>query len=144
MLRGRASSGTTSNNPPATDNAVLAALIDALQKSSLSEAQRPPLKKFIDVRIGASLKERRVAWHDPCDSAALDALLRVACGVPSGQSYLLLDSSMTGVAVSSSLPSGEVYELVTACGMPHDRPCHRSHAAIRPRGLAAARSRQPV
>ena len=64
------------------------------------------------VRVGSSAKARRVAWYDPCDNAALDAVLRAACGVPAERQFLLLDATMSAVAVSSSLPSGETFELV--------------------------------
>eukprot|EP00966_Prymnesium_polylepis_P306843 7090644-Prymnesium_polylepis.1 len=53
-----------------------------------------------------------IQWFDPCEAAALDATLRVACGVPADQQYLLLDAAtMSGVALSSSMPSDSTYEL---------------------------------
>jgi hypothetical protein len=40
-------------------------------------------------------------------------MLRAACGVPTDRQYLLLDTAtMSAVAVSSSLPAGETFELV--------------------------------
>lgn len=72
----------------------------------------PSGQKHIMVRVDHSPKSRRVAWYEPCEASALDALLRAACGIPADQHYLLLDTSMTAVAVSSSLPSGATFELV--------------------------------
>ena len=63
-------------------------------------------------RVDHSAKSRRVAWYDPCEPVALDALLRAACGIAPDRQYLLLDATMAPVAVSSSLPSGETFELV--------------------------------
>lgn len=66
-------------------------------------------KKWMIVRD--QKKERRVAWYTPCESVALDALLRGAFSLTSETPYLLLDDTMTAVAVSSSLPSGHTFEL---------------------------------
>ena len=67
--------------------------------------------KVMYVRVGHTMKLRRLTWYDPCEPSALDAMLRAACGVAPSQQYLLLDQTMCAVAVSSSLPSGETYEL---------------------------------
>ncbi len=63
------------------------------------------------VRVGHSTKPRRLTWYDPCEPSALDAMLRATCGIAPTQQYVLLDKTMSAVAVSSSMPSGETYEL---------------------------------
>lgn len=70
-----------------------------------------PQKKWITVYCG-SAAPRRLCWYDPASSDSMDHMLRAACGVPAGQPYLLTDSECMPVAVSSSLPSGESFELV--------------------------------
>ena len=53
-----------------------------------------------------------MAWYHPCEAASLDRTIRVACGVPHERQYLLLEAeTQAGVAVSSSLPSGSIFEL---------------------------------
>jgi len=75
-------------------------------------ARSAPTSKTMTVRVAHSMKPRRLTWHDPCEPAALDAMLRAACGIAPSQQYVLLDTTMSAVAVSSSLPSGEMFELV--------------------------------
>ena len=112
MLRGRDAgrglgNGSTAQQPQ-SESGLLSALIEGLRTQLTLRGGQ----KYMHVRIGSSAKERRVAWYDPCEPAALDAVLRAACGVPAERQYLLLDATMSAVAVSSSLPSGEVFELM--------------------------------
>jgi len=97
--------------PNSGDNSILSALIDNL-RTQLAITPSPTQQKWMHVCLGSSTKPRRVAWYDPCDNAALDTVLRATCGVPSDRQYLLLDATMSAVAVSSSIPSGETFELV--------------------------------
>ena len=80
--------------------------------AQLGIQQGQPQKRHMIVRMGHTSKHRRLAWYHPCEFAAMDAMLRAGCGIPADRQYLLLDSTMSSVAVSSSLPSGETFELV--------------------------------
>ena len=39
-------------------------------------ARSAPTSKTMTVRVAHSMKPRRLTWHDPCEPAALDAMLR--------------------------------------------------------------------
>jgi len=67
--------------------------------------------KWLHVRVGHAAKLRKLTWYDPCEPAALDALVRATCGIAPTQQYLLLDEAMSAIALSSSLPSGLTLEL---------------------------------
>ena len=117
--------------PNSGDNNVLAALIENL-RTQVAVTPKPTLQKWMHVCVGSSTKARRVAWYDPCDNAALDSVLRASCGVPPDRIYLLLDATMSAVAVSSSLPSGATFELVGIRNMPaHPMQTHRPRAQFR-------------
>ena len=60
---------------------------------------------------GRLAKHRLISWYHPCEASALEALIRAAGNVPADRPFLLLDDTMCGVALSSSLPSGLTFEL---------------------------------
>ena len=123
LPRGRANSA----NNPSNDSNLMASLIDNL-RTQLSVQPQQTQQKWMHVRIGSSAKERRVAWYAPCESAALDAVLRAACSIPADRQYLLLDATMSAVAISSSLPSGQTFELVRARKVCRPSPSDRVRA----------------
>ena len=130
MNRGRTSSNAGS--APGAEAPPWAALIESLRTLGVA---KPPQQKWLHVRVGHASKERRLTWYDPCEPAALDAMLRAACSVPVSQPYLLLESAtMSAVAVSSSMPSGGSFELVrNATGQ---FCAHASHHACRAQTVA--------
>lgn len=96
-------------------------LLANLQGMSLSA----PVKKTMRIRLNHHTKVRQCSWYDPCDAAAMDAMVRAACGIPATQQYLLLDDEMAAVALSSSLPSGLTFEVATVpppAGAPNAKP----------------------
>ena len=87
--------------------------------------QQPSGRRSILVRVSHFPKARKVSWYAPCESAAIDSMLRAVCGIAPLQQYLLLDSSNAAVAVSSSLPADQTYEvfiLGSASGAADSRP----------------------
>ena len=82
----------------------------AMNKSSV--AQKAPTRKYMDVRIGHTMRHRRLTWYEPCEPQTLQAALLTLCGLPPSQPYLLLDDTMSAVCVTASLPSGGQFELV--------------------------------
>ena len=111
-----------------------AAVVEALRGLAIMK----PVQKMMLVRIGHSPKPRKLTWYDPCETAALDTMIRAGCGISPKQNYLLLDRTMSAVAVSSSLPTGEEYELV--CPAAATAPAVRSaavHAHIMKVGCTA-------
>ena len=64
----------------ASQNGELANLLESLRLTSLQA--RIPQQKWMHVRVGHSLVERRLTWYDPCEPSALDMMLRTACAVP--------------------------------------------------------------
>ena len=91
-----------------------------------------PVKKFMNLRINHATKLKRCTWYEPCDSAALDTMVRAACGLSSTTQYLLLDDTMSAVALSSSLPSGLTFEVATVLPAPTDHSKQRAVVIIDP------------
>ena len=90
-----------------------------------SPPQQPSGRRSILVRVSHFPKARKVSWYAPCEPAAIDSMLRAVCGIAPLQQYLLLDSSNAAVAVSSSLPADQTYEvfiLGSASGAADSRP----------------------
>lgn len=70
-----------------------------------------PQRKWMQLRCG-NAPLRRVAWYDNCPDSALDKLLRTACRIGIETEYLLCEKGGLPLAVSSSLPTAQTYELV--------------------------------
>jgi len=123
---------------------ILEQVLRRLTLQQPSAAALLPQRKWMHVRINHTIKERRLAWYDPCDSTALDAMLRSACGLLATQQYLLLDSTMSAVAVSSSLPSEQTFELVTLGPAPGKEGRQPAVVVIDPISTGAVLSHQLV
>ena len=63
-----------------------------------------PQRKWMHLRINHTIKERRLAWYDPCDSTALDAMLRSACGLLATQQYRVADSTANISSITHAEP----------------------------------------
>ena len=74
-------------------------------------ADNGPQRKWMQLRCG-NAPLRRVAWYDNCPDSALDKLLRTACRIGIETEYLLCEKGGLPLAVSSSLPTAQTYELV--------------------------------
>ena len=78
----------------------------------------PAQKKWMLIKLGHTSKPRKVTWYDPCEPSALDTTVRATFGIAPSQPFLLLDDTMSVVALSASLPSGGTFELVVQAQPP--------------------------
>ena len=79
---------------------ILEQVLRRLTLQQPSAAALLPQRKWMHVRINHTIKERRLAWYDPCDSTALDAMLRSACGLLATQQYRVADSTANISSIS--------------------------------------------
>ena len=82
-----------------------------MDASNMYAEAAKPAKKSVLLRCGPS-PLRKVCWYDPSPALSLESLFRAACGLSADQQFLLTDAECCPVAVTSSLPSGQTFELV--------------------------------